>query len=314
MATQYQSGDGRFAGVRASLAQYRAAIEEHWFAYALLVPTMVYLAVLLWLPFVRGIWMSFHQWPFLGEPTWVGMGNYAHLLEWGAFFTSLKATFIYALAILVQIALAVVAALVVANMSRFQNIVSGSLLVSYTMPPVVTGTVWIYLLNPSIGPLFTFLTDAGILDKAIYWTVDGTSAIAVVTLVTAWTFWPFMFIIILASRQNIPDEHYETAKVYGASRWQTFKRVTLPQLKSAILIAMSIRLIWNLSKISQPLQLTGGGPGYDTSILAVLMYNLAYLDGRLGLSYAVGMVLLVVTLAFVFIFIRELGRQRGAGA
>ncbi|QCC49379.1 carbohydrate ABC transporter permease [Halobellus limi] len=315
MATDTQQARERdLDGVRGRFRLYGQTIKDNWFAYALLLPTLAYLVALLWYPFVRGIWMSFHSWPFLGEPEWVGIQNYVNLFRWDAFFTSIEATVIYGLAIFVQLFLALVAALVVANLDRFQNVVSGSLLVSYTMPPVVTGTVWLFLLNPSIGPVFTYLTNNNILNEAIYWTVNGDSAITVVTLVTAWTFWPFMFIIILASRQNISDEHYETARVYGASRLQTFLRITLPQLKSAILIAVSIRLIWNLSKISQPLQLTGGGPGYETSILAVLMYNLAYLDGRLGVSYAVGMVLLVLTLAFVFVFIREFNRQKEAGA
>jgi ABC-type sugar transport system permease subunit len=307
-AETYESGSQELSETQVRLNRLQHGLKEDWFAYALLLPTILFLVLLLWLPFARGIWMSFHQWPFLGEPQWIGMENYSYLFSWDAFYTSISATAIYATAIIIQLVLAVTAALAVAQLSRFQNIVSGSLLVSYTMPPVVTGTIWLYLLNPSIGPVFTWLTNIGLLNSAIYWPVNGMTAITVVTLVTAWTFWPFMFIIILASRQSIPEEHYETARVYGASRWKMLRRITLPQLKSAILIAFSIRFIWNLSKISQPLQLTGGGPGYETSILAVLMYNLAYLDGRLGLSYAVGVVLLLVSLFFMYIFIRTYSR------
>lgn len=311
-AETYETGTQDLGETQTRLDEFQYGLKENWFAYALLTPTILFLVLLLWLPFARGIWMSFHQWPFLGEPQWVGLENYTRLLSWDAFYTSITATVIYATAILFQLVLAVVAALAVAQLSRFQNIVSGSLLVSYTMPPVVTGTIWLFLLNPSIGPVFTWLTDTWLLSKAIYWSVNGATAITVVTLVTAWTFWPFMFIIILASRQSIPEEHYETARVYGASRCQMLRRVTLPQLKSAILIAISIRFIWNLSKISQPLQLTGGGPGYETSVLAVLMYNLAYLDGQLGLSYAVGVVLLLVSLLFMYVFIRVYNQRDGS--
>lgn len=313
-AEAYETDTQKLGETRTRLNRLRHGLKENWFAYALLTPTILFLLLLLWLPFARGIWMSFHQWPFLGEPQWVGLENYTYLLSWDAFYTSMTATAIYASAIIIQLVLAVAAALAVAQLSHFQNIVSGSLLVSYTMPPVVTGTVWLFLLNPSIGPVFTWLTDTGLLSEAVFWSVNGATAITVVTLVTAWTFWPFMFIIILASRQSIPEEHYETARVYGASRWQMLRRVTLPQLRSAILIAISIRFIWNLSKISQPLQLTGGGPGYETSVLAVLMYNLAYLDGRLGLSYAVGVVLLLVSLLFMYVFIRAYNQRDGSTA
>jgi ABC-type sugar transport system permease subunit len=104
-----------------------------------------------------------------------------------------------------------------------------------------------------------------------------------------------MFLIILASRESIPDEYYETAQVYGSNRVQTFLRITLPQLKSAILVALSIRLVWNLAKVSQAFQLTQGGPGYETSVLGVLLYRFAYSDGQFGMGFAVGMFLLAVT-------------------
>ncbi len=308
MATE--SAD-RASGFRDRLGGLRATITDHRFSYLLLLPTLLFLVVLMWLPFLRGIWMSFHEWPFLGDPTWIGLDHYIYLFSWEPFYTSIKVTVLYGLGTVAQLAIALVAALIVANIRRFKSTVSGIMLISYTMPPVITGTLWLYLLNPSVGPIFNFLTDEGILDQAIYWGSDGGTALAVVTGVMVWTFWPFMFIIILASLENIPDTHYETARIYGASRLQRFRHVTFPQIKSAILIVVSIRIIWNLVKVSQPLQLTGGGPGYDTSILAVLLYRFAYNDGSMGIAYAIGMVLLVITTAFAFIFIREFQRARG---
>lgn len=302
--------DGRYR----SLSNYQSAIVDNWFTYALLLPLLGYFIFLLWIPFLQGAWMSLHSWPFLGEPTWAGLKNYEYLLTWEAFYTSLRATTIYALAILPQVLIALVAALIVANIDQFKNVISGIFLISYTMPPVVIGTLWLFLLNPSTGPIFAWLTNNGFLQSPIYWTTQGDLALTVITLVTVWSYWPFMFIIIYASRENIPEEYYETARVYGATRWQIFRHVTLPQLKSAILIALSIRLIWNLSKISMPLQLTGGGPGYETSLLAILLYNLAYLDGRMGLAYAIGILLLILSLIFVVVFIREYERSQGGRA
>lgn len=293
--------------------KYQRILEDNWFSYALFLPTLLFMVLLLWFPFIRGIWMSFHQWPFIGEPEWIGLGNYEFLFTWEVFYTSLKATVLYSTATLIQLGLAIVLALVVANIDEFKNLIGGIYLVPYTMPPVVTGTLWLYLLEPTSGPISKYLRNINVLEQPIYWSTNGDTALAVVTLVTAWTFWPFMFLIILASREKIPDAHYESARVYGANRSQMFWRVTLPQIKSAILVALSIRLIWNLSKISQPLQLTRGGPGYETSVLAILLYRFAYMDGKLGVGYAVGIVLLVITLLFVALFIREFERERGGG-
>jgi len=79
-------------------------------------------------------------------------------------------------------------------------------------------------------------------------------------------------------------------------------------------VAVSIRMVWNLTKVSQPLQLTGGGPGFETSILAVLVYRFGWLQGSLGRAFAVGVILLLVTLGFIVLFIREFERQSEVGA
>lgn len=293
-------------GFKARYDTVKSSLHEHWFSYLLLAPTVLFLLLLVWVPFLNGVWMSLHQWPFgSGDPTFVGLGNYEYLLTWGPFYTSLKATFVFALTTFLQLGAALLAALLVVNIGKFKNVVSASFLIPYTMPPVATGTVWLYLLDPSLGPVFKFLTQNGILQQPIYWASEGNLALAVVTLVTAWTFWPFMFIIILATLESIPTEYYESARMYGASRWDTFRHITLPHLRSAILVAVSIRLAWNMTKVSQTIQMTGGGPGYDTSLLAVFLYRFAYEQGQMGMAFAVGVILLIIMLVFIALFIRE---------
>lgn len=287
-----------------------AEVRRHRFSYLLFLPTLLFIVVLLWLPFLTGVWMSFHEWSLQSEPTWVGLDHYAYLFTWDAFYTSLEATLFFGLTTFVQLGIAIVAALVLKEMRRFRALVSGIYLLPYTMPPVVIGTIWLFLLNPNFGPFFQFPIEMGLIEQPIYWSSDGTSALAVVTGVLAWTFWPFVFLIVFATLESIPDQYYEAAQVYGANRLQTFRHITLPQLKSAILVAISIRMVWNLSKISQPFQLTGGGPGYDTSVLGVLLYRFAYQQGRFGLGFAVGIVLLAIALVFVLAFFREFEKER----
>lgn len=298
---------------RSRVQRARDTVRENRFSYLLILPVLLFLVLLMWLPFLRGIWMTLHNWPFGGQPTWVGLENYFYLASWEPFYTSLKATLWFATTTIMQLVVALAAALAIREVDRFTNVITGIFLIAYTVPPLVTGTIWAYLLSPTLGPFFQIMVDAGILSETVYWGTDGTLAMGVVMFVTTWTFWPFMFLVINASLQNIDEELYESARMYGANRFQTLLKVTLPQLKSAILVAFSIRLIWNLTKISQVLQLTNGGPGYDTSILAVLLYRFAYGRGAMGTAYAVGLVLFVMTIGFVIVFIREFERSTGAG-
>jgi len=289
----------------------REVLREYWFEYLLFVPTLLFLLALVWLPFLHGVWMSLHDWPMFGDPRWVGLGNYEYLFQWDAFYTSIRATLIFLLQTVVQLGIALGAALALKHISRLKNVINAVFLIPYTMPPIVTGTIWFYLLHPQFGPFMDYLINWGILDGPVYWRSMGDAGLTVITMIGAWTFWPFMFLVILASLENIPNEHYETAKVYGASRIQRFFRITLPQLKSAILVAISIRIVWNLVKVSQPLQMTNGGPGYETSVLAILLYRFTKEQRELGLAFSIGIILFLITLACTIMFIREFERSAG---
>jgi ABC-type sugar transport system permease subunit len=181
-------------------------------------------------------------------------------------------------------------------------------MLGYTLPPVIIGAIWKYILDPRYGPFFGYLRQLGLVEGPVFWSIDPTISLAAITGVMAWTIWPFMFLILYASRQGIPDSYYEAAKVYGAGGWARFRYITLPQLKSAILVVVALRVIWNLSEVSQPLTLTGGGPGYDTSILGIYLYRLL-IQARLGLASASGVILFAVSLIGVVLFFRSYSQE-----
>jgi ABC-type sugar transport system permease subunit len=313
MATETRPGVER---LRNQYDRAKSAAKEHRFAYAMFVPTLVFLLAILWIPFFRGVVMSFYRWPLVGEPEFVGLGNWTHLFTWDPFWTSAFATIIYGLSTAaIQLVIAIVAALAVANMSsKFKGLFSAIYMVPYAMPQIITGAIWLYLLEVNFGPFWTFFVDTlGLLSEPLYWGTNGDQALAVIIGVAGWTFWPFMFLLIIAAREAIPDTHYEAGKMYGASRWQLFRQVTLPQIRSAIIVALALRIIWNMVKVAQPYQLTEGGPGYDTSILGILLYRFAFVQQDMGLAFTVGLILMAITIAAAFVFIREFQKQSGTG-
>ncbi|MCI0529629.1 MAG: hypothetical protein L0Y56_19475 [Nitrospira sp.] len=94
------------AGVRGKMAH-----GDTWFIILFLLPTLAFLIFLLWLPFLQGVWMSFHNWPFPGEPKWVGLQNYRDFLKADYFWTSIRVTAIYSLSTVFQLGVALIAAL-----------------------------------------------------------------------------------------------------------------------------------------------------------------------------------------------------------
>lgn len=289
----------------------KKTFQDNWLAYLFVFPTLLYLIFLWWAPFIWGVRMSFFDWPLFGEATYIGLGNYAELVTWDAFWVSMKATLLYGLQTIPHIIIGTGAALLVWDQDRFAGIISVIFLVPYILPPLITGTLWRHLLNPDLGPIFAYLVDFGILQQPIYWSVNGDTALAAITFVGVWSFWPLVFLLIISSLRGIPSSHIETAKVYGANRWQRFRYVTYPQIKTALFIAVILRIIWNLGKIDQPFQITRGEPGWSTSVLGILLYRLAWVRQEMGLAFAVGIVLALISFMFVIGFMYMFERQSG---
>lgn len=292
MSTQTATHPGR-------ITRARETLREHGLAYLFVLPTALYLIFLWWVPFIWGLWMSLHSWPLFGETEFIGLDNYVFVLTWDVFYTSLRATVLYGLQTVPQLLLGLLAALIVWDMDRFDGATSVLFLVPYVFPPLIIGTLWRLLLNPNSGPFFAYLIEFGILEDAVYWTSDGDMALAVITFVGTWTFWPVVFLLVIASLRGIPKSHIETAKVYGASRWQRFRRIILPQIQTSLIIALILRIIWNLGKIEQPLQITRGGPGWETSVLGILLYRLAWQRQEMALSFTVGLFLAILSFTLV---------------
>lgn len=284
-------------------------LTENQLAHLLVIPLTVLIVGLLWIPFLHGIWLSFHEYNLLGDATWVGLANYQEFLRSSLFLVALRTTVLYGVSTTVlQLGIGFIAALAFDRIDWGRRVLAGVFLLPFTLPPVISGLIWLLLLNPDYGPVFGILLQTGILVEPIYWATNGDTAFAAIVLAGTWTFWPFVFLVLSAALEDIPQRHYEVAHTFGASRVQVMRHVVIPRIKNTILIVAALRLIWNLARLSQPLVMTQGGPGFQTSFLSLLSYEMAYSRGAFGKAYAIGLVLYVLMLGVVFVFIRQYRR------
>ncbi|MFC7237626.1 carbohydrate ABC transporter permease [Saliphagus sp. GCM10025317] len=294
----------------------RERFPERWKVYLFILPALLAIVVMLWLPIIRGIYISFFEWPLrVGQGSWVGLDNYTNFIASDAFVASLRMTILMALMAIPQLIVGVVAALAVYHTTRLKDLVSTTFLLPFVIPPVASGTILYYFLEPNFGPFFTVLTNWGLIDTLPYWRQETWPAILVVLGSLTWTYWPWVFIIILARRQSVSDELYESAKVYGANRLQMFRYITYPHLKGAILFVLIFRVVQNMLKTAQTWQLTRGGPGYDTSPLSVTLFDFAFTNQQMGRAAAVGiltvLVVIVAVLPLMWWFERTASEQEG---
>lgn len=286
-------------------------ISDSWFAYLMVFPVVLYLIVLVWYPYMQGIYMSLFDWPLFGERSWVGLDNYVYLLTWDVFHKSVVVTLIYGLQTIGHLFFGTIMALIVWKQKRWKGLLSVLFLVPYIIPPLVSGTLFRFILQPDVGPFFQYLVGLGVLESPIYWTTYGDTALLGITLIGVWTWSSLVFILVYSSLESIPKDYYETAEVYGANTWEKFTKVTYPQIKSTLLIALILRIIWNLGKVTQPFQITRGGPGFETSVLGILLYRLAWRRQELGLAFAAGIILGLIALVFVIVFVWKFEQTSG---
>ena len=240
-------------------------------------------------------------------------GNFQRLLSDNFFLSAMGHTFIYAASALVcEFLLGLGLALLLNSRMRGRALFRASLLVPMMLPPVVVGVVWRLMLNPDFGAINGTLKGFGFNTDALTWTASPRLALLSVIVVDIWQWTPFVFLVLLAGLQAIPQEPYEAAKIDGSSRWQTFRYVTLPLLKPAILIALLLRTMDLLRVFDQIFILTEGGPGFATETISLYIYRTAFRFFDFGYAAAMSFVLLAITNIISVVYIRFL-QAREAG-
>jgi multiple sugar transport system permease protein len=239
-----------------------------------------------------------------------GLGNFARLFSDNFFLTAMAHTLVYAVAALTcEFLLGLGLALLLNRQIRGRGFFRATLLVPMMLPPVVAAIVWRLLLNPNFGAINGMLKQIGIDTESLTWTASPGLAMLSVIAVDVWQWTPFVFLVLLAGLQAIPQEPYEAALIDGSSRWQTFWHVTLPLLKPAILIVLLLRTMDLLRVFDQIFILTEGGPGFATETVSLYIYRTAFRFFDFGYATAMSFVLLLLTNVISVFYIRLLQRH-----
>jgi multiple sugar transport system permease protein len=275
------------------------------FALVLITPALVVLLSLSIYPLIYSITISL-QTETADGIKW-GVSNFTRLISDAFFLTAMAHTFIYAVVALVfEFLIGLSLALLLNSQIRGRTLFRAALLVPMMLPTVVVGVVWRLMLNPNFGAINGTLKEVGVNTEPLTWTASPKLALLSVIAVDVWQWTPFVFLVLLAGLQAIPQEPYEAALIDGSSRWQTFRYVTLPLLKPAILIALLLRTMDLLRVFDQIFILTEGGPGFATETISLYIYRTAFRFFDFGYAAAMSFVLLALTNVISTIYIRFL--------
>lgn len=233
-------------------------------------------------PFVMAIVLSFTNFSFrLPYTSFVGFDNWVKMFASFDFWNGLLVTFEYAvLTTGVEILLGLGIALLLNKENTVTKVLRVILLFPLMIAPVIATLIWQLMLNPSVGIVEKFLNIFGIYNFP--WASSPRTALMTVVMVDAWIFTPFAILLLLAGLQSLPKSPYEAAELDGASKWFTFKTLTLPMLKPFLYIVLIFRLMDSIKIFDIIFAMTKGGPGNTLMNLSLVAYNKGFAFLNLG--------------------------------
>jgi multiple sugar transport system permease protein len=283
----------------------RLSNSRSFLSIALLTPALAVLLLVFAFPVLRTFVMAFQAVnltrPADGTP-FIGLGNYLWLIDQELFWLSLGNTVVLTVLVLgLELGFGMVIALLLVEPFPGLSIVRGVFILPWAIPNIVVAWLMRMYLQPRFGlanQIFAWFGNTlGIHEGYFLWDWLGNQATALLTvsLIITWKGLPFVILVLLAGLQAIPREIGEAARIDGANGWQEFRYVTLPSLRLIILVVAIFRIIGTFNSFDLIWLLTGGGPGNATRVLAVEVYNRAFV------SYQMGRAAALTTLMFLFL-------------
>jgi multiple sugar transport system permease protein len=284
-------------------------------AFLLLIPAMLPVVLLSVVPLLRGVYLAFTDARAgLGVSTnFIGLDNFRELRHDDLFVNSFKVGLIWAVSVTaIQFVLALGLALLLSQDLRGRWLARSLALVPWAMPSVIVAIMWKLFFQPQAGVLNELLRRGNLPGQDIDWLSSFTWALPAVIVVGVWAGMPQTTIALLAGLQSIRDDLQEAAAVDGATTWQRFRTITLPQLKPVIIAITTLDFIWNFNSFGLVYVLTDGGPAGTTQLPALFAYNQAFDYGAFGYASALGgaMVLVIASVLVFYLW----GRLREASS
>jgi multiple sugar transport system permease protein len=277
-------------------------VKHNWAAWAFVAPALAVIAVFFFLPVLAGFALSFTDFDIyaladIGNLRFIGFANYVELLQTPLFWQALGNTLYFVgvgvpLSIVVSLGMAL---LLNSRLARFKPFFRVALFAPVVTTLVAVAIVWRYLLHTRTGLINYGLGGFGL--GPIDWLGDPNWAMPAIILFAVWKNFGYNMIIFVAGLQSIPEEHYEAARIDGASSWQQLRYITLPALAPVVLLVSVLTMAGYFQLFAEPYVMTQGGPLQSTVSVLYFMYEEGFKWWNLGFASSIAFILFVLMFA-----------------
>jgi len=230
--------------------------------------------------------------------TWTPLANLSMLASDQVLGPALRNTFLFVIvSVSIEMVLGLALALLVAGLARGKGWVRTALILPILVPPVAIGSMWKLMYNYDFGIFNQSLVGLGL--SPVNWLASPSLALWSVILVDVWHWVPFVFLILFAAVEGLPVDVIEAARIDGASRWQLIRRVQIPLLKPALMVALLFRSILAFKVFDEVYLLTSGGPGTATELVNLHLFKVFFEQNQMGYGALLSLAIIATIVAFL---------------
>jgi raffinose/stachyose/melibiose transport system permease protein len=271
-------------------------LSNKWVILAFVAPAVLLYAMVVPYPLLKSIQYSFYRWNIIGTAQFVGFQNYVRIFTSDyVFTTALKNTALFTIgSIVLQIPLAFILAVSLTKVTRLNKFFKSVYFLPCTISGAAVSLLWQFIYHPNMGIINAVLKSLGLGGWARTWLADPDFALWAVVISISWQWFGYHMVIFLTSLSTISPEIFEAAEVDGATGWKKVWYITYPLMKPFIKISMILITTSSIKAFDNVYVLTGGGPANSSTVLALHMYNRAFLQLQYGYGAALAVILLIL--------------------
>ncbi|GMB08824.1 carbohydrate ABC transporter membrane protein 1 (CUT1 family) [Thermolongibacillus altinsuensis] len=242
------------------------------------------------------------------EPNFIGLDHYKKYFSDSRMWKALWNTTVFTvISVAAELVLGLAIALLINKAFFGRGLVRATILIPWAIPTAVSALMWKFLYDGQNGIVAKYFADLGIVERMSDLLTTGSGAMFAVIFADVWKTTPYMALLLLAGLQTIPNSLYEAASIDGATKWQQFTKITLPLLKSSILVALLFRTLDAFRVFDLIFVLTGGGPANSTETISILAYKVMFSQTNFGEGSALAVIVFICVAIISTIYIKLLG-------
>jgi len=270
-----------------------------------MLPSLIVLILVLAVPLCYDLIVSFFDKSLkhAGFGNFIGLQNYIEDLQNDNFTGSIATTWKFTIGVVcLEFIFGLIIALALNSIRLGKNLMFTIIIIPMMITPVAVGLTWRLMLHPQLGIINYLLSFIGI--PNISWLADPKFALGTVMFVDIWQNIPYMVLVLMAGLVTLPKEPYEAAAIDGASKIQSFFRLTVPMMMPTFSVVLLLRSIMSFKTYDLIYVMTRGGPGTATEVISYTIYNQAYryLNTGVAASMSIYLVLMIVPIAIFFLW------------